>query len=887
MANVLPSVNVKTFSQSVTGTYPISTYRERHCRRKGSASNEMKSSGRRSGTYIKSKVAPIGNALERHGLRVCSASQRIDAHTEPDLRLTNKNEELKRRSYRFQTENGGVVNVSIGAKQFTYTVHVEVLGMPPWFNEHNSVLRWQMLRSDSSWSIEIDSQFSASDTRQLGSNTGHSSDILLTQKSPGRHTSELEINYSEVPFCLSFLIYSSFSADGASGGVVRTARKTSFRVPVGFAPGNPMPLGVSFSDDGAVNFSLFSRNAERVVLCLFDDQSNKPSLEIDLDPCVHRTGDIWHASLENVRNYVRYGYRCDGDLLHNKEGSPVFLDPYAKVIRSISPDDSDFSLSNFLGHIQKAPAFDWSGDVRLCLPTEKLVVYRLNVGKFTGDESSHLPEDIAGTFSGIVEKTHHLKNLGVNAILLEPIFSFDEEQGPYFPYNFFAPMNMYEPKGKGESATNSMKEMVKSLHANGIEVLLEVVFTHTAEGCEMAHPGISFQGIDKLSYYVDEDKRSGASSSLNCNISVVQKMIIDSLRHWVIDFHIDGFCFVNASYFVECSSRHHSSRPALIESIAFDPILSNTKLIADFWSPRDMSYHEIDFPHWKRWSEINSRFCKDARNFLRGEGLLSDLATRLCGSGDIFSDSRGPACSFNFVTRNSGLSLVDLVSFSGGKLSSESSWNCGVEGPTSNSAILETRLKQIRNFLFLLFVSLGVPVLNMGDECGLSNGGSTLYLDRCPFDWAYLETGFALQVTQFISFLSALRDRRSDLFQRSTFHKVENIQWHGLDHSGPKWEDPSSKFLALTLKADKDEKQASDSDEGDMFIVFNGSDAPSTAVLPEAPERYMWFRLVDTACPYPGFFSNNDDPECCHFSGLESYELKPHTFSLFEAKVSS
>ncbi|CAA6654126.1 unnamed protein product [Spirodela intermedia] len=796
----------------------------------------MKSSSLRSGTCIKGKVAPIGNALERHGLRVCSASQRIDAHTEPDLHVTNKNEELKRRSYRFQTENGGVVNVSIGAKEFTYAVHVEVLNMPSWFNEHNSVLRWQMLRSDSSWSIEIDSQFSAFNARQLGSETDHSSDILLTQTSPGRHTSELEINYSEVPFCLSFLIYSSFSSDGANGRVVRTARKTSFRVPVGFAPGNPMPLGVSFCDDGVVNFSLFSRNAERVVLCLFDDQSKKPSLEIDLDPCVHRTGDIWHASLENVRNYIRYGYRCDGDLLHNKGGSPVLLDPYAKVIRNLSPDDSDFSLSNFLGHIQKATAFDWSGDVRLCLPTEKLVVYRLNVGKFTGDESSTLSEDIAGTFSGIVEKIHHFKNLGVNAILLEPIFSFDEKQGPYFPYNFFAPMNMYGPKGKGESATTSMKEMVKSLHANGIEILLEVVFTHTAEGSEMANQGISFQGIDKLSYYVEEDKRSGANTSLNCNISVVQKMIIDSLRHWVIDFHIDGFCFVNASYFTQCSSKHHSSRPP-------------------FLSPRDMSYHEIDFPHWKRWSEINSKFCKDARNFLRGEGLLN---------------SRGPACSFNFVTRNSGLSLVDLVSFSGSKLSSESSWNCGVEGPTSDSAILGTRLKQIRNFLFLLFVSLGVPVLNMGDECGLSNGGSTLYRDRCPFDWAYLETSFALQVTQFISFLSSLRDRRSDLFQRSTFHKVQNIQWRGLDLSEPKWKDPSSKFLALTLKADKDE-----------------NDAPSTAVLPEAPERYMWFRLVDTGCPFPGFFSNSDDPDCCHFSGLESYELKPHTFSLFEAKVSS
>ncbi|MQL84426.1 hypothetical protein Taro_016941 [Colocasia esculenta] len=590
------------------------------------------------------------------------------------------------------------------------------------------------------------------------------------------------------------------------------------------------------------------RNAESIALCLFNDLSEEPSLEIALDPYVNRTGDIWHASLENVKGYVSYGYRCC---------------------------------------LQKMPSFDWSGDARLCLPTEKLVVYRLNVGLFTQDVSSQLPADIAGTFSGLVKKVHHLNMLGVNAVLLEPIFQFDERKGPYFPYNFFSPMNMYGPHHEGASAINSMKEMVKALHANGIEVLLEVVFTHTSEGGEAACPAVSFQGIDNLSYYlVDGDIGPGADNALNCNSPTVQKMIIDSLRYWVVEFHIDGFCFVNASYFVQCASRHHSSRPPLVEAIAFDPVLSNTKIIADCWSPLEMSYHEIDFPHWKRWAEMNSRFCKDARNFLRGEGLLSDLATRLCGSGDIFSDSRCPTFSFNFIAKNFGLPLVDLVSFSRNNLSSELSWNCGEEGPTSDTTVLETRLKQIRNFLFLLFVSLGVPVLNMGDECGQSTGGSTLHSDRHPLDWNYLGTNFGLQITQFIAFMSSLRTRRSDLFQRRVYHKVENIEWCADDQSEPKWDDPTCKFLALTLKAEK-KSDSESSNKGDIYIVFNASDVQSATVLPQVSEGHAWFRLVDTALVFPEFFFSGDDPDSCHFSGSEAYKVKPHSCVLFEARTSS
>lgn len=842
MAEVFCFVPAKIFSICDPGVCLIPTNRYRPFHRKGS---EMMSRSLINRNRTNRKVAAIRNPSERNGSRVCSTFQKVYALTDPDVLISNKNDGLKRRSYRFQTENGGLVKVSVGAKQSTY---FEVSDLPLGLNEHHLAVRWQTFRSDSLCQLEP-------------SDSSKSCEALLSQTSPGRHSSELEIDYPDIPAYLSFFIYSSFSIDGSDGIVLRSSRKTNFRVPVGFTPGKPAPLGITFCDDGTVNFSLFSRNAERVILCLFEDHSEKPSLEIELDPYVHKTGDIWHVSLENVSNYVSYGFRCNGN-------SDMYLDPYAKAVRSFSQGNSDF----FLGELRKTSSFDWSGDIHLCIPTEKLVIYRLNVGSFTRDKSSSLPDSTAGTFVGIIEKIQYLKKLGVNAILLEPIFFFNEEQGPYFPHSFFAPMNKYGPRGDSESARNSMKEMVKCLHVNGIEVLLEVIFSHTAEGA-------GIHGIDRLSYYVDDDKRLGARSLLNCDKQIVQKMIIDSLHHWVIDFHIDGFCFVNGLHF-----RCNLSRSSLIESIAFDPILSNTRLIADSWSPHDMLSHEMNFPHWKRWSEINSRFCKDVRNFLRGEGHLSDLATRLCGSGDMFSDSRGPTYSFNFVTRNSGLSLVDLVSFSGGKLSSELSWNCGAHGPTSNVVILETRLRQIRNFLFLLFVSLGVPVLNMGDECGMSAGGSTSYGDRCLFDWDYLETSFACQITQFIFFLVSLRNRRNDLFQRRVFHQVKNIRWHGANHSEPKWEDPSSKFLAFSLKADNGEK-AFDSVEGDIFIAFNAGDMPSTVVLPETPEPYKWIRLVDTSYPFPGFFSNGDDPDSSSFSEVESYELKAHTFCLFEARM--
>ncbi|CAN6690617.1 unnamed protein product [Malus baccata var. baccata] len=785
---------------------------------------------------------------------------------------TETEEADKVSTYRFRTETGDMVKVFVRMKNAKCIVNIEVSSLHLSSNDRLLVLSWGIYRSDSSSFMPLNFRSSTPADRTTTLETP------FTETSSGRFTLELEFEAKQIPFYLSFILKSPADAD-SSDLEIRSHRKTNFCFPVGFGRGYPAPLGLSFSNDGSMNFAIFSRNAESVVLCLYGETTaEKPVLELDLDPYVNRSGDIWHASFESGWDFVSYGYRFD-------EGN-VLLDPYAKIISKSVPHGTGLK---YLGRLCEEPAFNWAGDVRPDLAMEKLVVYRLNVTRFTEHKSSNLPTNIAGTFLGLTEKLEHLKHLGVNAVLLEPIFPFDEQKGPYFPIHFFSPMNWFGPSRGPVSAVNSMKDMVKKFHADGIEVLLEVVFTHTAEG-------EALQGIDISSYYhINGVADLKARNALNCNYPVVQQMVLDSLRYWVTEFHVDGFCFINASSLLRGSKGERLSRPPLVEAIAFDPLLSKTKIIADRWDPHGSVPKETRFPHWKRWAEVNSKFSKDVRNFLRGEGLLSDLATRLCGNGDIFSDGRGPAFAFNFISRNSGLPLVDLVSFSGVKLASELSWNCGEEGPTDKTAVLERRLKQIRNFLFILFVSLGVPVLNMGDECGQSTGGSPAYSDRKALDWNALGTGFATQTTQFIAFLSSFRIRRSDLLQKRNFLKEENIDWYGSDQSSPRWEVPSCKFLAMKLKPDEeeakpDEEEANEPGDvspplwGDLFAAFSAAAHSETVILPPPPEGMGWFRLVDTALPFPGFFSTDGEPVPEQMAGLFAYQMKSHSCALFEAR---
>ncbi|KAF7818292.1 isoamylase 2, chloroplastic [Senna tora] len=803
------------------------------------------------------------------------ATSNISIEETEQVTTITEAEDLRRAcTYLFRTENNDQVKVYVKKKNFKYSVYVEIPSLQLHGKGEGLVLCWAIYKSNSSSFIHSDLINSTKDAR-TGMNIS-----AFPESSFGNFAIELEFDAKQVPFYFSFFLRSSLDSE-SSGLEIRSHRKTNFCVPVGSLPGCPTPLGLSFSPDGSINFAIFSRHTEGMVLCLYDDTSpEKPALELDLDPCVNRSGDIWHISFESASTFVSYSYRCRGAFVQrNRDDNyteDIFLDPYAKVTGNSYPNGlgSGF-LQKYLGCLYKEAAFDWGNEFHLNLPMEKLVVYRLNVEHFTQHKSSQLPSGLAGTFTGLAKKLQHFKDLGVNAVLLEPVFTFNERKGPYFPRHFFSPMHIYGPSSDPVSTINSLKEMVKILHANGIEVLMEVVFTHTAETGAL-------QGIDDLSYYYANGVGDlKTRSALNCNYPIVQQLILDSLRHWVTEFHIDGFSFINASYLLRGFHGEYLSRPPLVEAIAYDPLLSRTKIIADCWDPYEMVTKETRFPHWMRWAEMNANFCNDVKNFLRGEGLLSNLATRLCGSGDMFSDGRGPAFSFNFISKNFGLSLVDMLSFSSGKLDVESSWNCE-EGPTNNSLVLERSLRQIRNYLFILFVSLGVPVLNMGDECGHSGG----YVDRKPFDWNAIKTGFGEQIMPFISFLSSLRKRRSDILENRNFLKEENIEWCGINQTPPKWEDPSCKFLAVILKARRTDLPVSSESYdlwGDLFIAFNAANHPETVVLPPPPEGTSWCRLVDTGLPFPGFFSTNGEFVREQTGGLLTYEMKAHSCTFFEA----
>lgn len=782
--------------------------------------------------------------------RIYCVRQKLKALATTDVSVVKTSEKVA--TYRFRTEFGGRLKVVVEKKYNNkYGVHVELESLQLLGGPAELVMIWGLFRADSTSLIPLDFEQSSVDgqceTRFLGG------------------TIELDFEADLAPFYVSFLLKSDSGSD-SKVSTIRSLRNTNFSVPVGFGAGHPSPLGVSFLSDGSMNFAFVSSNVESVGLCLYADAAaEKPALEIDLDPYVNRSGDVWHALLYSSTPFVSYGYRCRSGV-GNKEHR-ILLDPYAKVIEVVGLNQPQ----KWLGKLCKEPAFDWSGEVRPNLPMEKMIVYRLNVARFTKDKSSKLSGGIAGSYSAISEKLKHFEDLGVNAILLEPVFPFDEQNGPYLPCHFFSPASMYGPSSDPLNAAKSMKEMVKKLHARGIEVLLEVVFTHTGEVGGLKE-------IDSAYHCnIQEREESKSRNALNCNHPIVQQLVLESLRHWVTEFHIDGFCFINASSLTRGLHGELLSRPPLIEAIALDPVLARVKIVADSWDPHEMKMKSVRFPHWQRWAEMNIKFSIDVKNFLRGRGLISELATRLCGSGDLFLAGRGPAFSFNYVTRNTGFTVLDLVSFSSSsELESELSWNCGEEGATNKRVVLETRLKQIRNLLFTLFVSLGVPVLNMGDECGQSTRGNPS-ADRKPLDWNAMGSGFGAQITQFILFLSSLKMRRGDLLQRRSFLEEDNIEWHGKQQKPPRWDDPSCKFLAMTLKADEGSSYC------DLFVAFNASDQSEKVGLPRlADDVTTWVLLVDTALPFPGFFS--EEGVRLEEDEAVTYEMKPHSCILLEAR---
>ncbi|KAL3693914.1 hypothetical protein R1sor_007565 [Riccia sorocarpa] len=852
-------------------------------------------SGENGGSSVKLALRPSwkdlikgdGGFIDQENLAPRITSKKLETvDKSSNLRPTPEVDTYKK--FLYYIDGGGQVVATVtklSKKKYSVSIQIDA-----GFGD-SLLLHWGLFRSNSTDWVLLDPEDAPPGTKYTKAKN-EAMRTPLSSDSTGLQRLELDFDASKAPFYVAFVLFRPAQGDVPEKWI-RSAHGGNFCIPVGIGKGKPEPLGLTWERSGSVNFALFSKNAANVILCLYKEDSTQPVMEIDLDRCVHRTGDVWHAQLESVGEFTRYGYRCKGDVSwesgNRYQARNVLLDPYAKILAPFLPGQEGLpSPALALGSLKRDNVqFDWEDDFYPRIPLEELVMYKLNVASFTSDESSGLEEAVRGTFEGVAQKVQHLLSLGVNAVVLEPVF--EHEDCRRSPLSFFAPAACYG-SGDSFSASLSLKKMVKELHKHGIEVILDVVYSHTAEGGDDAPRNISFRGVDNSIFYILDGfgkvvpSELGTPNAFNCNHPFVQRLIVDSLRHWVEEYHVDGFVFVNGEALITGPHGQQLSRPVLVEAISFDPVLASSKLIVDNLSPFTRLEKSLAFPHWKRWCEWNTSFRNDTRRFLRGEaGFLSRFATRLCGSGDIFASGRGPSYSMNYVTSSCGFTLADLVSFSESDgASSEFSWNCGAEGPTEDPFVLESRVKQVRNFIMAIFLSEGIPVLNMGDEYGHSKGGQiTLDESLSQFFWSYLESDFGKQITRLIKSLVDLRGRRKDLFQRTHYAAPGSVTWHGADSQEPQWDAQTCCFLAARLFAGTQEC-AGGQDVADLYIAFNPQGDAVLATLPECAKGMAWYRVADTSLPYPDDFV--PDGVQITSSVVGTYEVQSYSSVILEVR---
>ncbi|RCV86374.1 glycogen debranching enzyme GlgX [Vreelandella rituensis] len=652
-------------------------------------------------------------------------------------------------------------------------------------------------------------------------------------------------------------------------------------------------MGAHAYGDG-VNFTLFSRHASRVRLELFAlPEDAEPARAIELDAVRNRTGDVWHVWVKDIRPGQLYAYRLDGPYQpwegHRFNFHKLLLDPYARAISSIpawdfgpacgygsSGKDQDLSYS-MLESASAMPkcifthdAFDWQDELPPRHPWSQTVIYETHVRGFT----RHPSADVAhpGTYRGLMEKIPYLKELGVTAVELMPVHEFNERQLPeidphtgqpftvrnYWGYNsvaYFAPKASYSSAGDQRQQTLEFKTLVRALHHAGIEVILDVVFNHTAEGNEFG-PTLSFRGIDNAIYYMlTDDKRhyrnyAGTGNTFNANHPVVRGYILDTLRYWVVEMHVDGFRFDLASILGRnCDGKLLANAP-LPAQIAEDPVLRDVKLIAEAWDI--VGAYEVGSFSGRRWSEWNGRYRDDVRRFWRGDkGMLGVFASRICGSADIYMESgKGPENSINFVTCHDGFTLNDLVSY--GRKHNEAngennhdgtddnySANYGAEGETTDAIIEAMRERQIRNFLLTLLISRGVPMLLGGDEFRRTQGGNNnAYCqdnETSWYDWRCLEKHASL--FRFVQRMIAFR-HAYPVLSRERFYTSDELLWFGPQGGLPDWCDPYAKQCACLIR--EGAKYA-------LFLMFNAGIDSVDFHLPAIVSGMQWRLVVDTA----------------------------------------
>jgi len=665
-----------------------------------------------------------------------------------------------------------------------------------------------------------------------------------------------------------------------TAGSARTAAQLAVEA------GASAPLGATVRP-GGVNFSVFSKHASAIELLLFDDvNAQEPSRVIPLDGLAHRSYHYWHGFIRGVEPGQIYGYRARGPFAPERgqrfDGDKLLLDPCGLALAV--PDAYDRTAArrpgpNIAAAMKSVVAdpsrYDWEGDKPLRRPFAESVIYELHVRGFTQHPSSNVAPGRRGTYAGLIEKIPYLTDLGITAVELLPVFQFDPQDAPpghinywgYQPLSFFAPHHSYSSNPAPLGVLDEFRDMVKALHRAGIEVILDVVFNHTAEG-GLDGPTICFRGLANDFYYILGEDQSqyadytGCGNTLNANQSVVRRLILDSVRYWVTEMHVDGFRFDLASILTRDDMGNPLPNPPVLWDLESDPILSGTKLIAEAWDAAGL--YQVGSFVGDTWQEWNGRFRDDVRRFVKGDAnTVSGLATRLVGSPDLYGhDNRESEQSINFVACHDGFTLNDLVSYNdkhneaNGEdnrdgSNDNSSWNCGVEGATDDPAIESLRNRQVKNFLALTLVAAGTPMLLMGDEVRRTQrGNNNAYCqdnDVSWFDWRLLERH--ADIHRFVKVLTAFRQRRDlvaeeiPLTLNELLHRAR-IEWHGVALHHPDWSSRSHS-LAFSLQSVRQ-----------RFVLHGMLNAywePLTFELPapRADSPGSWRRSLDTALPSP------------------------------------
>jgi isoamylase len=636
--------------------------------------------------------------------------------------------------------------------------------------------------------------------------------------------------------------------------------------------------------EGGVNFSLYSRSAAGVELLLFDHLDDlKPARSVRFDPVINRTYHYWHSFVPGAQPGQIYGYRVAGRSTNDRtppfDPEKLLLDPYGRGV--VAPKNYDRETAKHAGDnaatamksvVVDPTDYDWEGDAPLCRAGARTIIYEMHVRGFTRHPSSGLGDATRGTYAGLIAKIPYLKDLGITAVELLPVFQFDAQDAPsgkinywgYAPISFFAPHQAYSSRQDPLGPVNEFRDMVKALHRAGIEVILDVVYNHTAEG-DHSGPTLSFRGIDNPTYYILENggryaNYTGCGNTLNANHPVVRRMIVDSLRYWVEEMHVDGFRFDLASILSRDSSGHPLPNPPVLWDIESEPALAGTKLIAEAWDAAGL--YQVGSFVGDAWKEWNGRFRDDVRNFFRGvPGALRRVADRIVGSPEVYGHKQREAeQSVNFVTCHDGFTINDLVSYNdkhndangeGNRdgASDNGSWNCGVEGPSDDPAVERLRNRQVKNLFAVTMVSLGVPMILMGDEVRHTQGGNNnAYCQDNELSWFdWTRVAKHADVHRFVKLLierRLLRDIESEQRRTSLTQLLEeaNKAWHGIRLFQPDWGD-DSRSIAL---------EAEIKNEGLRFyLIFNAYWEPLAFELPALDAGSTWRRWIDTGLDSP------------------------------------